>query len=67
MLSVILCTHNPRPDYIQRVVAALRAQTLGVDQWELLVVDNASTVPVSSLVDLSWHPHGRHVVEPEWG
>ena len=28
VLSVIICTHNPRPDYLRRVVEALREQML---------------------------------------
>jgi glycosyltransferase involved in cell wall biosynthesis len=38
-----------------------------MEQWELLIVDNASDIPLSSLFNLSWHPHGRHVLEPELG
>jgi len=38
-----------------------------VEQWELLLVDNASDVTLSSLFDLSWHPHGRHVLERQLG
>ena len=46
-LSVIICTHNPRLDYLGRVLDALREQTLGKEQWELVVVDNASTSSLS--------------------
>jgi len=66
-LSVILCTHNPREPYLQRVLAGLRAQTLSVAKWELLLVDNASQPPVLGRFDLSWHPHARHVREEELG
>jgi glycosyltransferase involved in cell wall biosynthesis len=41
-VSVIICTHNPRRDYLQRTLEALRRQTLSKDLWELLVVDNNS-------------------------
>ncbi|HEX4349194.1 MAG TPA: glycosyltransferase [Verrucomicrobiae bacterium] len=66
-LSVIICSHNPRPEYLQRTLAALQAQTLPPDQWELLLVDNASQPPVAQHHDLSWHPQGRHVLEPVLG
>jgi len=66
-LSVIICTHNPRPDYLRRVLEALRTQTLPVDQWELIVVDNASEHSVASRFDISWHPRGRHAREDELG
>jgi glycosyltransferase involved in cell wall biosynthesis len=65
--SVIICTHNPRPNYLERTVRALREQTVSDDRWELIVVDNGSSRPVADVTDLSWHPHGRHVLEPELG
>lgn len=66
-LSVILCTHNPRTDYLQRTLEALRAQTLGSAAYELIIVDNASREPVAGRFDLSWHPAARVVVEPATG
>jgi hypothetical protein len=66
-LSVILCTHNPRPDYLRRVLASLRRQTLPAEQWEFLLVDNASKQPLAEISDISWHPRGRHIREDELG
>ena len=66
-ISLIICTHNPRPDYLQRVLDALRVQTLPTDQWELLLIDNASKESVASVWDLSWHPLARHIREDELG
>ena len=66
-ISVILCTHNPRKDYLRRVLAGLRAQTLPLHQWELLLVDNASAASLAGRFDLSWHPNARHVREEELG
>jgi glycosyltransferase involved in cell wall biosynthesis len=65
--SVVICTHNPRPHYLSRVLNALRLQTLDKDHWELLVVDNLSDQRVADTWDLSWHPHARHIHEPELG
>src|SRR6516162_1217058 len=65
--SVILCTHNPRPDYLSRVLAALRGQTLPAEQWEFLLVDNASERPLAEIWDIFWHPSGRHIRENELG
>lgn len=65
-LSIIICSHNPRPDYLRRVLDALRAQRLPKDQWELILIDNASTNSLKSY-DLSWHPRGQHVFEPKLG
>jgi glycosyltransferase involved in cell wall biosynthesis len=66
-ISVIICAHNPRADYLRRTLAALKSQALPLDQWELLLIDNASDHPLAASCDLSWHPHGRHLVEPELG
>jgi glycosyltransferase involved in cell wall biosynthesis len=66
-LSVVICTHNPRRDYLERTLNALRAQTLSKAQWELLVVDNASVPPLAGALDLSWHAQSRIVSEPNLG
>lgn len=66
-LSVIICTHNPRSDYLLRTLEGLKAQTLNTSDWDLLVVDNASAQPIEGRLDLGWHPHGRIVVETEQG
>lgn len=65
MLSVIIPTHDPRPDFLSRALSALRAQTLAATEWELLVIDNASATPVAP--DLQWHPRARVVREPQLG
>jgi glycosyltransferase involved in cell wall biosynthesis len=66
-ISVVVCTHNPRAEYLNRTLAALRAQTLAPERWELLVIDNASKEAVAPRFDLGWHPNGRHVHEPTLG
>jgi hypothetical protein len=42
-LSVIICCHNPRIDYLLRVLKALSEQTLLKERWELLLIDNDCT------------------------
>jgi len=64
-ISVITCSHNPRPDYLQQVLDALRAQTLDRQCWEYLLIDNASDKPLN--VDLSWHPRARQLREEKLG
>lgn len=66
-VSVIICTHNPRRDYLELVLQALKVQTLPIEQWELLLIDNASEQVLSSEVDLSWHPQSRHIREEQLG
>ncbi len=66
-ISVVLCTHNPRADYLDRVLVGLRRQTLSVQHWELLLIDNASNESLEARFDIGWHPNGRHVREDELG
>lgn len=66
-VSVIIPAHNPRPDYLKRAIAALRAQTFDTSRWELLLVDNASQAPLRELYELSWHPNAAHVREDTLG
>jgi hypothetical protein len=66
-LSVIICTHNPRPQYLQRTLSALQRQTLPFGSWELIVIDNASTPELEGTYDLSWHPNSRMIREPQLG
>jgi glycosyltransferase involved in cell wall biosynthesis len=65
--SVIVCAHNPRPDHLARTFAALRNQALPYDQWELLLVDNASEPALAPTYNISWHPNARHIREAELG
>lgn len=65
--SVVLCTHNPRLDYLSYVLEALKLQTLSYLEWELLIIDNASTPPLSSFLDLSFQENARIVYEPRIG
>jgi glycosyltransferase involved in cell wall biosynthesis len=66
-ISVIICTRNPRPEYLSRTLEALRSQTLPLAEWELLLIDNVSSEPLASRIDLSWHGVGRHIREEELG
>ena len=67
MLSVIICTHNPRRDYFQQCVKAIRDQRLPYNQWELVVVDNRSEEPLAGHLDMCWHPHAQLVREEVLG
>ena len=64
-LSVLIPTHNPRADSLARVFAALAVQTLPASDWELIVIDNASTPPVQLPPD--WQGRARVVVETTLG
>lgn len=66
-LAVVLPTYNPHAEYLARVLASLREQTVGPANWQLLVVDNNSNPPLEGRVDLSWHPHASLLLEPTQG
>lgn len=66
-LSVVVCTHNPRTHFLARTLEALRTQTLPQVDWELLLVDNASSEQLAHSVDLTWHSAGRHIREEALG
>jgi glycosyltransferase involved in cell wall biosynthesis len=66
MLSVIICTHNPRANYFARVLRSLQAQTLSFSKWELLIIDNASQQPISAEC-VDWHPQARVIREEQVG
>lgn len=68
LISVILPTHNPDPLRLSRTLEGLRTQTLPRAQWELILVDNASTPAVSpSTATLAPTPIDRIVAESVLG
>lgn len=66
-ISVVICTHNPRMDYLERVLEALRLQTFPKERWELLLIDNNSEEALDRRIDLEWHPTARVVREEALG
>jgi glycosyltransferase involved in cell wall biosynthesis len=66
-ISVIICTHNPRRDYFQRILTALGSQTLDAVHWELLVVDNLSDPPIEESFIRSLVPNSRVIREENQG
>lgn len=48
MITVVLPSRNPHPGRFQRTLAGLGIQTLHREAWELVVVDNGSTPPITS-------------------
>lgn len=66
-ISVLICTHNPDLERLQRVFTALDQQTMPKDRWECIVIDNCSEPPLSGRVDITWHPKARCVREERLG
>lgn len=65
-LSVLLPAYRPPPEHIGPTMSALRGQTLPVESWELVVIDNNSQPPISAEL-AAWHPQGRVVREERPG
>ena len=66
-ISVVICAHNPRYDYIARVLQSLKNQTLSQNFWELLLIDNASEHPLEEKIDLNWHSQAQCIREDKLG
>jgi len=65
-ISVVICTHN-RADSLRRTLQSLGKQTLPVDEFEVLVVDNASTDDTQTVVKSCTSLPVRYLHEPILG
>ncbi len=67
-ISALVCTHNRAP-YLRKALRSLVDQTLPADQYEIIVVDNASTDETARLVrdEFGSVPNLRYVHEPRLG
>ncbi len=66
-LTIIICSHNPRREYLSETLEALRTQTVPASRWNLLLIDNASTEPLAGWINLGWHPTARILREENLG
>ncbi|MGH6957447.1 MAG: glycosyltransferase [Caulobacteraceae bacterium] len=66
-LSVVICTHNPRKTYLQRVMDALECQSLDRKMWDIILVDNCSDNLMETRSDFQWPDNLRHVLASELG
>jgi glycosyltransferase involved in cell wall biosynthesis len=58
-------TYNPDKSRLQQTLTGLQNQTLALEKWELIVIDNNS-LPVVE-VDIKWHPDHHIVSEKKPG
>lgn len=65
-ISAIICAHNPDPKRLDRVFQALARQTLPQSEWEVVLVDNASSPELAGDL-MAWHPAGRVLREATLG
>ena len=54
-------------DFFKSVLGALRTQSLPMEHWELLVIDNASNQYLADILELSWHPRAQVIREEALG
>lgn len=67
IVSVLLCSRNPRPEFLRRTLDGLSRQTLDPAKWELIIVDNGSSPALDLITDLSSFSTVKIVVEPSLG
>lgn len=65
LLSVIIPAYNPNASRLYQTLEGLQQQSLLVEHWELIIIDNNSSPAIN--IDLSWHPDSRIIKEPEPG
>ena len=47
-IDVCICTHNPRLEILTIVLNAIANQTIGKDQYQVWIIDNGSSPPIST-------------------
>lgn len=67
LISVVICSYSPVKDIFSQVLEGLKCQHLDKTLWELIIVDNASEIPVKTIFDISWHSRARIVEELRQG
>ncbi len=67
LVTILLCTHNPRPHFIQRVLQSIRQQTLRPPLWELLIIDNRCDQSLSDWLDIDGMPNTKILKEERLG
>jgi len=67
IITGVICTHN-RDRFLERCIQSLYEQTLGQEQYEILVVDNGSTDRTKEICDkFIGRSNFRYVYEPVLG
>jgi glycosyltransferase involved in cell wall biosynthesis len=66
-LSVIVCTYNPNAHILNKVLLALQQQTLNRQYWELIIVNNNSSIDIPAIKNIAWHNNYRVIFEANPG
>lgn len=62
-ISIIISTYNPNIQRLRQTIKGLKEQTFPLSNWELIIVDNNSSVKFANQIDLSWHNNSKIIVE----
>jgi glycosyltransferase involved in cell wall biosynthesis len=66
-ISIVICSHNPRKNYLEQTLAGFVGLIDSGFSWEVVIVDNNSRPPISEWVSLQRLNQARIVVEPKQG
>ncbi|MDB4927017.1 glycosyltransferase [Mucilaginibacter sp.] len=66
-ITVIVPSYNPVASYLETALNSLKNQTLPLEDWELIIVDNNSNNNVLQTIDLTWHPNAKLINESKQG
>ncbi|RZK25250.1 MAG: glycosyltransferase family 2 protein [Flavobacterium sp.] len=66
-ISVVICCYNSNPKYLERVLHSLKSQSLPINFWELIIIDNNSDNPINLIVDIGWHHNAKICMEKNPG
>lgn len=67
-LSVIIPTHKPNYNYLNRVLQSLKHQDYEYIKWEILIIDNVSDdVNFEQTINICWHPNYKIIREKRLG
>ncbi len=66
-ITVVICTHN-QADYLEKSLMSLASQTLPIERFEIIVVDNASQDHTKEIIQsfATWR-NLRYIYEPNLG
>ncbi len=68
VISVIIPTHSPNYNRLQKTLNGLKSQTLSQEKWELIVIDNLTPDPnYIYKFDYSWHSYTKIIREDRLG
>ena len=65
MISVIICSYNPNPEFLLETILSIEGQLYR--DFELIIVDNNSTIPISNLSFIKEKNNIKLIMETKQG